>query len=91
MRGVERRGTARVEHGGGCNTIVLGDDWNDKKIERKWGRGLKWAKLYGKMQQPAKSQSLRWGVPIEEALLGWIVGVDIVPLFGATIGITKKN
>ncbi len=47
MRGVERIGTAGVERGGGRNTIVWGDDWNDKKIERKWGRGLKWTKLFG--------------------------------------------
>ncbi len=86
MRGVERRGTAGVECGGGHNTIVLGDDWNDKKNERKWGRGLKWTKLYGKMQQPAKSQRLQWGVPIEEAQLGWSAGVDVNPSFGVMIG-----
>jgi hypothetical protein len=41
MRGVDRRGTVGVERGGGQSTIVWGDDWNDKKIERKWGHGLK--------------------------------------------------
>ena len=56
MRGVDRRGMSGVERGGGHSTIVWGDDWNDKKIERKWGRGLKWPKLHGKTQQPAKSR-----------------------------------
>jgi hypothetical protein len=55
MRGVDRRGTSGVERGGGHSTIVWGDDWNDKKIERKWGLGLKWPKLHGKTQQPAES------------------------------------
>ena len=45
MRGVDRRGTAGVERGGGHSTIVWGDDWNDEKIEGKWGRGLRWPKL----------------------------------------------
>ncbi len=45
MGGVDLRGKARVERGGGRNTIVWGDDWNDKKIERKWSSGLKWPKL----------------------------------------------
>ncbi len=55
MRGVDRRGKAGVECGGGRSTIVWGDNWNDKKIERKKGHGLKWPKLHGKMQPPAKS------------------------------------
>ncbi len=68
----------------------FGDNWNDKKIERKWGRVLKWSKLYGKMQQPAKSRRSRWEVPIREARLGWSVGWDVVPFFGATIRSTKR-
>jgi hypothetical protein len=90
IRGVDRRGTAGMERGGGRGTIVWGDDWNDKKIERKWGHGLKWPKLHGKTQQPAESRHSRLGVLIEEARLGWSVGGGIVPSFGATIGTTKK-
>ncbi len=40
MRGVDRRDTAGLEHGGGHSNIVWGDNWNDKKIERKWGHGV---------------------------------------------------
>ncbi len=59
MKGVDRRGMSRVEHGGGHSTIVWGDDWNEKKIERKWGHGLKWPKLHGKTQEPAESRRSR--------------------------------
>jgi hypothetical protein len=45
-----------------------------KKIEGKWGLGLRWLKLYGKTQQPAESQRSRWGVLIEEARPGWSAG-----------------
>ncbi len=38
MRCVKRRGTAGVECGGGCSTIVWGKDWNNKKRER--GNGV---------------------------------------------------
>ena len=61
-----------------------------RKIEREWWFGLKWPKLHGKTQQPAESQRSRCGVLIEEARLGWSVGGDVVPSFGATIGTTKK-
>jgi hypothetical protein len=37
MRGVERGGMARLEHGGGRSTIVWGDDWNDKKKREEMG------------------------------------------------------
>ncbi len=90
MGGVDRRGTVRVERGGGRRPILWGDDWNDEKIEGKWGLGLRWLKFYGKTQQPAESWHSQWGVLIEEARLGWSAGGDVVPSFGATIGTTKK-
>ena len=55
MRGPERRGTAGVECGGGVVTLLGATIGTTKKIEGKWGLGLRWPKLYGKMQQPAKS------------------------------------
>jgi hypothetical protein len=61
-----------------------------KKIEGKWGLGLRWLKFYGKTQQPAESWRSQWGVLIEEARLGWSAGGDVVPSFGATIGTKKK-
>ncbi len=62
-----------------------------QKIEREWWFGLRWPKLHGKMQQPAKSQRSQCGVLIEEARPGWSVGGDVVPSFGATIRMTKNR
>ncbi len=71
-------------------SLVGGAKWRQQKIEKEWWFGLKWPKLHGKMQQPAESQRSRWVVLIEETRPGWSVGRDVVPLFGATIGTTKK-
>ena len=55
MRGVDRRGMAGVERGGDVVPLFGATIGTTKKIERKWGHGLKWPKLHGKIQQPAKS------------------------------------
>ncbi len=62
-----------------------------QKIEREWWLGLRWPKLYGKMQQPTESWRSWWGVLGEEPRLGWSVGGDVVPSFGAMIGTTTKK
>ncbi len=62
-----------------------------QKIEREWWFGLRWLKLYGKKQQPAKNWRSQWGVLIEEARVGWSTGWDAIPLFGVTIGTTKNR
>jgi hypothetical protein len=61
-----------------------------RKIERERWFGLRWLKLYGKKQQPTENRHSRWGVLIEEAQVGWSTGGNVILLFGATIGTTKK-
>ena len=88
MRGVDRRGTSGVERGGGHSTIVWGDDWNDKKIERKCGHGLKWPKLHGKMQQPAESQRSRWGILTEDirnGIMAHLWGINLSHIYAREV------